>query len=64
MPRDRDNRPNKDEERKEQLADTQLRKKENESTYVKNASASGTGSLGRSDENILADDTDSEERIY
>lgn len=63
MPRDRDNRPRRDEEKKNETAEAGLNQKEKESTYVKNANASGMGSLGRSDENNI-EETDSEDRVY
>ena len=61
MPRDRDERIRREEDKREehnsQQPDT------TQTTYVKNANASGMGSLGRSEENSIVEN-DTEERIY
>jgi|GEM_PF-3207204 len=65
MGRDRDNRPDKGKERtdEEPLNRSTMTEQKVDKTYVKNAHASGVGSIGRSGE-AVADDADDEEKIY
>jgi hypothetical protein len=63
MARDRDNRPVKREEKEnESLNRKEMDKQKVDKTYVKNANASGLGSIGRSDESM--DDNDSGDKVY
>jgi len=65
MPRDRDNIPLRDSEKSsDKINDREeMNKQKVDKTYLKNANASGLGSIGRSDENNLGE-TDKEDKIY
>jgi hypothetical protein len=65
MGRDRDQRPLREEENRNtsRQGKNNLSDREPEKTYVKNASASGTGSLGRSDSDY-EEELDTNDRIY
>lgn len=65
MPRDRDNMPLRSNERLsgEIVNKDEMNKQKVDKTYVRNANASGLGSIGRSEESNL-EDNDKDEKIY